>query len=226
MRTTLCTAARRQSQHPPVRGDNRMLFYSTTAARREAPGPLAFDGYASDALNTRRFALRSPSAATLAAVKSAPPAAEKEEAEDRNSPVARARIVFGSKLGGPSERRRAEFLEQSRRRAGTWMGGVLVPPRPEEPDNCCMSGCAHCVWDEYREEMEGWAEKKREGEAAVKALREKEEGGGMAAALGEDDLFDGIPVGIVEFMKTEKKLKEQQAAMKKAAAASAAAAGG
>ena len=40
--------------------------------------------------------------------------------------------------------------------------GVIVPPKPEEPDNCCMSGCFNCVWDGYREEMEMWADANEE----------------------------------------------------------------
>lgn len=31
-----------------------------------------------------------------------------------------------------------------------------LPPKPTEPDNCCMSGCTHCVWDIYMDDLERW----------------------------------------------------------------------
>lgn len=127
-----------------------------------------------------------------------------------------------------------------------------------------MSGCAHCVWDDYREEVEGWAERVREarrqgekpkkkkgkrkgkgkgnkgiiadegddgvfvGEMRHKLRKEVESAsmsmdddgggseanwdGGIGVGIGEDedDLFSGIPVGIREFMKTEKRLREKK----------------
>lgn len=72
----------------------------------------------------------------------APPKSRKEEN------IARARVVFGSRLAGPAERR-AELASKSE-----LVGGVWVPPKPEEPDNCCMSGCVNCVWDRFGEEVE------------------------------------------------------------------------
>lgn len=53
--------------------------------------------------------------------------------------------------------------------------------RPQEPDNCCMSGCVNCVWDVYREEVEEWASRKKEREMKglmrVTAGSEGERGG-------------------------------------------------
>ena len=60
-----------------------------------------------------------------------------------------------------------------------------------------MSGCVNCVWDAYREEVEAWA---------AKMGRVKEE---RLANEGEE-LFKGVPVGIREFMATEKKLREKK----------------
>lgn len=100
-----------------------------------------------------------------------------------------------------------------------------------------MSGCVNCVWDMYRDELEEWAEQSSKarvklqqqrrdsgmegkGESAMPghvASSMDEDGGGSEAgwkgmeSFGEGgaDLFAGIPVGIREFMKTEKMLKER-----------------
>lgn len=171
------------------------------------------------------------------------PKTTKEEA------LAKGRIVFGSRLAGPTERK------EKRDRASKMIAGVQVPPKPEEPDNCCMSGCVNCVWDVYGEELEEWAQASAEAKARIRAQqtekRLKGQGtGGMVAAEGtpahvassmdddgggsetnwsidleelgglddtqperptEEELWKNIPVGIREFMKTEKRLKEQHA---------------
>ncbi|KAF2396222.1 hypothetical protein EJ06DRAFT_462349, partial [Trichodelitschia bisporula] len=136
----------------------------------------------------------------------------------RENAIARAKIVFGSRLTGPERYRELEAKS-------TLIAGVLVPPRPTEPDNCCMSGCVNCVWDQYRDEVEEWAAKstearRREAEMRVRtsgsAPSMDDDGGGSETNWGESggevgeggDLFGGIPVGIREFMKTEKRLKE------------------
>jgi hypothetical protein len=123
-------------------------------------------------------------------------------------------VVFGSRLAGPAERRR-DINAKS-----TLIAGVLVPPRPEEPDNCCMSGCVNCVWDIYRDDLEDWAAKSRLARMKEMQARGSEastsmddDGGGSetnwAVGGAGDDLFGNIPVGIREFMRTEKRLKEQ-----------------
>ncbi|KAI0509725.1 oxidoreductase-like protein [Xylaria bambusicola] len=88
------------------------------------------------------------------------PSAEPATAQEK------ARIIFGSRLAGPAER--ADRLQAIRDRS-TLVAGVLVPPRPEEPDNCCMSGCVNCVWDRYGEELEEWAAASTRAEAALQA---------------------------------------------------------
>lgn len=133
------------------------------------------------------------------------------------------------------------------------MAGVWVPPKPDEPDNCCMSGCVNCVWDRFGEELEEWAAKRKEADVALRQEKNLEGGkkrrkqtslSGTGMMLGEgkkgaghtmvsmdddgggsetnwgtgletdftsEDLFAGVPVGIREFMKQEKKLKEKHA---------------
>lgn len=89
----------------------------------------------------------------------------------------------------------------------------------------------HCVWDDFRDEMEDWAarvEKARakggpergtgdmraapRPEVASASQSMDDDGGGSEAnwptpSTQADDLFANIPVGIREFMKTEKKLR-------------------
>lgn len=91
--------------------------------------------------------------------------------------------------------------------------------RPQEPDNCCMSGCVNCVWDTYREEVEEWAARKREAQdrAHDDAIEGKREDVGLS---GEDEngvreLFEQVPVGIREFMAMEKRLREKEERSKK-----------
>ncbi|KAL8673733.1 MAG: hypothetical protein Q9168_001840 [Polycauliona sp. 1 TL-2023] len=129
-------------------------------------------------------------------------------------------ILFGTPLAGPSA---------ARRRAG-YDDSVDGLARPREPDNCCMSGCVNCVWDAYREEVEAWAARRKanlsmaDGNEETERKKAKEmrgrgkrlvggSGGSNEAYVGGDDdgsLFEGVPVGIREFMKTEKRLKEKR----------------
>lgn len=149
----------------------------------------------------------------------------------REETLQKARIVFGSRLAGPGERQ----AEKDKKAVN--IAGILVPPKPEEPDNCCMSGCVNCVWDMFRDDLEDWAAKSAEARAKVEKQRwessgQKGDGHAMpahvASSMDDDgggsetnwspvtsptsnDLFKDIPVGIREFMKTEKMLKLRHA---------------
>ena len=102
-----------------------------------------------------------------------------------------------------------------------------------------MSGCVHCVWDDYRDDIEQWAGRVKEAqmkgghsnEESPKAYMSRPEvhhasssmdddGGGSEALwdtpsvprtsdVGEE-LFQGIPIGIREFMATEKRIRERK----------------
>lgn len=187
---------------------------------REQP---AFPGFTLDTLDAPLFSIV-PQTRT----QPAPPPPEELPKTDDEVRLAKYRVVFGSRLAGPVERRKA--IDS----ASTNVAGVLVPPKPLEPDNCCMSGCVNCVWDLFRDELEEWAAKSAEARTKLEEQRRKNKmsGGAMpgnvAQSMDEDgggsdtgferlesfgqpgaDLFEGIPVGIREFMKTEKKLKER-----------------
>ncbi|KAL6813846.1 oxidoreductase-like protein [Trichoderma sp. SZMC 28015] len=134
--------------------------------------------------------------------------------EETQTPEARARVIFGSRLLGPAEE--ADRLAKKKAKS-TYIAGILIPPRPEEPDNCCMSGCVNCVWDRYREDLEEWSATKAEAKARLKAGgRTMDADGGRSDSAWEltkdrwdEEAFQNVPVGIREFMKQEKRLKER-----------------
>ena len=82
-----------------------------------------------------------------------------------------------------------------------------------------MSGCVNCVWDIFRDDLEEWASKDREARRRSRMAKSQnlegsmdDDGGGSETYLTAEerrDLFEGIPVGIREFMRTEKALKER-----------------
>ncbi|KAG5959213.1 hypothetical protein E4U57_000822 [Claviceps arundinis] len=138
------------------------------------------------------------------------------------TPQEKTRIIFGSRPRhlGPADQ--ADKLAQKEAQS-TYVAGVLVPPKPEEPDNCCMSGCVNCVWDRFREDMEEWTAKKHEAQAAADGDSGGTDGTFVTSAptMGrnetiaedawDDEVYKGVPVGIREFMKQEKRLKERHA---------------
>ncbi|KAJ5175460.1 uncharacterized protein N7482_001337 [Penicillium canariense] len=146
------------------------------------------------------------------------------------TPQEKMAIVFGTRLAGPGRQSRYNPGEAPPEAMWKTINGVPIPPRPEEPDNCCMSGCVHCVWDDFRDEMEDWAGRvntarakggPEKGTADMRtapraevnsaSLSMDDDGGGSETnwpvPSQTDDLFASIPVGIREFMKTEKKLR-------------------
>lgn len=85
-----------------------------------------------------------------------------------------------------------------------------------------MSGCVNCVWDAYREEVEEWAARRKKREAKGRGAVQVGEAQEMEGSIGDLDgpggvgdteagaLFEGLPVGIKEFMALEKRLREKQ----------------
>lgn len=177
-------------------------------------------GYYSLILNTR-----SPYGGRAATARPTP--ASRVEPQ---SPQDKMAIVFGTRLAGPGRSSRYNPGEVPPESMWKTINGVPIPPRPEEPDNCCMSGCVHCVWDDFRDEMEDWAGRvalaKAKGgpQKGTKDMRTApraevssasqsmdDDGGGSETnwtlPSQDEDLFANIPVGIREFMKTEKRLR-------------------
>jgi hypothetical protein len=150
----------------------------------------------------------------------------------------RAAKLFGNIHGSGYERRVPNQPD------ATWrtINGVPIPPRPTEPDNCCMSGCMHCVWDDYRDDIEDWAKRLKEAQAkgadegqtttpkvemhrpeVANASGSMDDDGGGSESLWDapsstastaSELFADIPVGIREFMATEKRLRERKRSRK------------
>ncbi|KAJ5763244.1 hypothetical protein N7533_001925 [Penicillium manginii] len=225
------------TQAQPAAQENQDNKGSVNIAKSDQAYP--FSGYYAVILNTpspyhgRALVERSteaqPEAQAQAQPEDKPAPTTLAEAK---TPQERMAIVFGTPLAGPGRQSRykpgeAPPVEQWKR-----INGIPIPPRPEEPENCCMSGCVNCVWDGFRDEMEEWAAtvanakakspspgQSTSGSAEPPSLSMDDDGGGSEtnwpAPNQGDDLFSDIPVGIREFMKTEKKLKvkhEQEAA--------------
>ncbi|EEA24583.1 conserved hypothetical protein [Talaromyces marneffei ATCC 18224] len=175
-----------------------------------------------------------------------PPQPLPSSVEEEPTKEQKMAIVFGTRLAGPGYQS-TRYNPETTPPESTWkqINGVPIPPRPAEPDNCCMSGCVHCVWDDYRDDLEYWASRVREAritsagadvtadlgakgkemrqtprkEVASASMSMDDDGGGSETNwelpsvpdVGEEeDLFKGIPVGIREFMKIEKKLREKK----------------
>jgi len=155
----------------------------------------------------------------------------REDAESQSTEAGGPKIFYGA------ERRYRGGISDTPDSTWSTINGVPIPPRPEEPDNCCMSGCVHCVWDDYRNEVEGWAFRLRAAQAKARGTgmagspkmqmhrsevaaasgSMDDDGGGSeglwdtpSVATTGDDLFEGIPVGIRQFMATEKMLRERK----------------
>ncbi|KAK6332215.1 hypothetical protein TWF718_002740 [Orbilia javanica] len=159
---------------------------------------------------------------------------------DQEDHLSRAQLVFGSRLVGPLRTRTSNSNDRAQ-----IIAGVSVPPKPKEPDNCCMSGCVNCVWDVFREDLEEWAAANTRAQKALKHLS----GGGAPFPVPRDNtvasrdgerrkenrqsisqsvapspsMWEGledIPIGIRVFMDTEKAIKSRHSDRGKAVSAS------
>ncbi|RAK98012.1 oxidoreductase-like domain-containing protein [Aspergillus ibericus CBS 121593] len=212
-------------QPSSARGYASLRVEKAGATNSDPPQAHPLSGYYYDILSTRSPYRRH------ATPTSEPESSQESPASEAHTPQEKMAIVFGTRLAGPG---RSSRYDPGSAPDATWktINGVAIPPRPEEPDNCCMSGCVHCVWDDFRDELEDWAFRLEQAKAkgATKSgatdLRHTprpevasasgsmdDDGGGSetnwSVPKSGDDLFADIPVGIREFMKTEKKLKQR-----------------
>lgn len=75
-----------------------------------------------------------------------------EESEE-----SRMTSIFGGRLKGEPPKSTSRIIVGNSRK----IAGIDVPMKPEEPDNCCMSGCVNCVWEIYNDDLRYWRKQRR-----------------------------------------------------------------
>ena len=81
----------------------------------------------------------------------------------------RMTTVFGGRLKGEPPKSTSRVLTGGMRK----IAGVQVPAKPQEPDNCCMSGCVNCVWEIYSEDLRDWKQRRKEAAENIEGTEEK-----------------------------------------------------
>ncbi|CCK67860.1 Dpc25p KNAG_0A01710 [Huiozyma naganishii CBS 8797] len=76
--------------------------------------------------------------------------------------------VFGGRVRGDPPRATSRMEGLGER----VIAGVSVPGRPREPDNCCMSGCTHCVWEIFSDDVKYWRSRRREAAKRISSTQD------------------------------------------------------
>ncbi|QLQ81520.1 hypothetical protein HG537_0F02810 [Torulaspora globosa] len=82
----------------------------------------------------------------------------------RGTPEERMSRVFGGRLKGESPRSTSRIVSGGEK----LIAGVNVPAKPVEPDNCCMSGCANCVWEVFNDDIREWKRQRKLAASRIK----------------------------------------------------------
>lgn len=114
------------------------------------------------------------------------------------------------------------------------IAGITVPAKPEEPDNCCMSGCINCVWELFNDDLKEWADlRNKAADRLVKVggrwpedfhpptRKLKRENMPLSMAnmkidhrnlkLDHEEAWGNAPVSMRVFAEMEKKMKQRRA---------------
>lgn len=144
------------------------------------------------------------------------------------TPEERIAKVFGGRIKG-EDRQSSSRMNIGKPRT---IAGVLVPARPLEPDNCCMSGCINCVWEIYNDDVKDWNRQRKKAASNLKSrggvwpedfnppvelLNPENVPASMAREAAETNKrgdnkepWEKVPVQIRVFAEVEKKLKAKK----------------
>lgn len=135
----------------------------------------------------------------------------------------RIKKVFGGRIKGEDRVSSSRILMGEPR----VIAGVKVPDKPQEPDNCCMSGCINCVWEIYNDDIKDWEAKRRlaagklvkkggiwpaDFHPPIKLLKpenlpESLRGQNISDKEEDDGAWNRVPVEMRVFAELEKKIK-------------------
>ncbi|KAG0292182.1 hypothetical protein BGZ98_002683 [Dissophora globulifera] len=114
----------------------------------------------------------------------------------------------------PTAASRGSTLSQPAAAKANVYHGFVIPIKPTPPgaEDCCMSGCAHCVYDIYEEDRQDY---KRELSAILKAIETAGLspppaniiGGATASGQAGKGADDDMDPSMKAFLELERKLK-------------------
>ncbi|KAG7763142.1 hypothetical protein KL946_003958 [Ogataea haglerorum] len=113
--------------------------------------------------------------------------------------------IFG--FSGKNKSDKSSRRDVSYRSIKRNIAGVMVPKRPIEPDNCCMSGCVNCVWELYGEDLEEW---KQLTKLAAQRLMEQGDDVKEKWPVGFDPPPDYLPAKYIPEELREKNVRQEK----------------